>query len=97
MKKPVLLFYFLLSISRVFPQMTDVETMLPKIAAEKNDSVRARLIWHCLGTSETDPVTDMRIAEKLLVQSKKMKDPVEEVLALGCLGYDYRLFGNNAM
>jgi tetratricopeptide (TPR) repeat protein len=30
------------------------------------------------------------------VQSRKIKDPIEEVIALACLGYDYRLFGDNA-
>ena len=80
----------------VFAQVPDTDTMLPKIAAEKNDSIRTRIIWHCLGTSETDPVLDMQIAEKLLIQSKINKDPIEEVFALACLGYDYRLFGDNA-
>ena len=96
MKKALIFFCFLGAFNGVYSQVPDIDSMLVKIAAAKNDSVRTRLIWHSMGTSETDPVMDMQIAEKLLVQSKKLKDPIEEVLALGCLGYDYRLFGDNS-
>ena len=54
------------------------------------------MVWHSLGTSETDPVLDLQIAEKLLVQSRKIKDPIEEVISLGCTGYDYRLLADKA-
>ena len=91
-----LLLTVLLNFQNVFAQVPDTDKMLPKIEAEKDDSARARLVWHCLGTSETDPVYDLRIAEKLLVHSRKRKDKVEEVFALSCLGYDYRLFGDKS-
>ncbi len=90
------LFFLTVCFNIVFSQVPDIDKMLPKISVEINDSIRARMIWSCLGTSEMDPVLDMQIAEKLLVQSKQLKDPVEEVFALACLGYDYRLFGDNA-
>lgn len=85
----------LLFVNFSFAQLPNTDSMLVKIAAEKNDSARARLIWHTMGTSETDPVLDMQIAEKLLEQSHKTNDKIEEVLALSCLGYDYRAFGDN--
>jgi tetratricopeptide (TPR) repeat protein len=95
MKIIIIIVCIILSIGTVFPQALDTDTMLAKIAAEKNDSIRARIVWDCLGTSETDPVLDMRIAEKLLVHSKQTNDSLEAVFALACLGYDYRAFGDN--
>ncbi len=92
--KRIALFSFILSINTVFSQVPDTDTMLPKIESEKNDDARSKLLWHCLGTSETDPVFDMQIADKLLMHSKKTKDQTEEVFALACIGYDYRLLGN---
>src|ERR1035437_3065284 len=94
-KFSIIIISCLLSIYSCFAQVPNTDSMLPKIAAEKSDSARARLIWHCLGTSETDPVLDMEIAEKLYKQSKITNDPIEEVIALSCIGYDYRAFGDN--
>ena len=79
----------------MFAQAANIDEMLPKIAAEKNDSARAVMIWNCLGTSETDPVYDMHLAEKLLVQAQDNNDRLAEIFALSCLGYDYRAFGDN--
>jgi hypothetical protein len=95
MKIILLLISFLLYLQTALSQVPDTAKMFPKIASEQNDSIRARLIWYCLGTSETDPVLDMQIAEKLLVQARKTKDKIGEVFALACLGYDYRAFGDN--
>jgi tetratricopeptide (TPR) repeat protein len=74
----------------------DMTRLLPKIAAEKNDSSRFYLAFSGLTISETNPVLDMHNAEQLLVYAKKNKDAVCEVLGLGCLGYDYRAFGSTA-
>jgi hypothetical protein len=87
MKRIIIALFFLTTSSKIgFAQVPNTDTMMLKIAAEKNDSARAYLVWHSLGTSETDPVLDLQIAEKLLVQSRKIKDPIEEVISLGCIG-----------
>jgi hypothetical protein len=44
MKKVIVLFSFLLSINTAFSQSENIETMLQKIAAEKNDNTRIDLI-----------------------------------------------------
>jgi len=97
MKKlfPILVFCCLAFINSVFAQVPNTDSMMVKIAAEKNDSARARLIWDAMGTSETDPLLDIQIAEKLLEQSHKTNDKIEEVMGLSCLGYDYRSLGDN--
>ena len=73
-----------------------MEELLPKIAAEKNDSARFYIGFSGLTISETNPVLDMHNADVLLVHGQLQKDKVSQVLGLACLGYDYRAFGNTA-
>jgi tetratricopeptide (TPR) repeat protein len=73
----------------------NLDTLLPKIAAEKNDSARFYLAMSALTISETNPVQDMLNSEKILVFGQKNNDPVCMLLGLACLGYDYREFGNH--
>ncbi len=94
MKKIIPLLCLFLGIHSAFAQVPNTESMLPKIEAEKNEDARAKLLWHTMGTSETDPVLDLEIADKLLVHSRKTHDVVEKVFAVACMGYDYRLLGN---
>ncbi|MCX6225545.1 MAG: hypothetical protein NTV01_12480 [Bacteroidia bacterium] len=94
MKKTIILFSLLLSINPVFSQSGNIDTMLQKIAAEKDDNIRIDLINDLYsGTTETDPVLDMNIAQKLLFQSQKNKDKVSEAMALLEIGYSNRSFG----
>jgi tetratricopeptide (TPR) repeat protein len=72
----------------------NLDTLIPKIAAEKNDSARFYLALSALTISETNPVQDMLNSEKILVYGQKYNDPVCQLLGLACLGYDYREFGN---
>jgi len=95
MKKTVLLICFLCTIQICFAQHAD--TLLQKIAAEKNDSRRMNLIFdYFADTQDTDPVLDMQRAKKLLQQSHELEDPIGEALALTEIGYAYRAFGNTA-
>ena len=73
-----------------------VEDLLPKIAAEKNDSARFYLAFSTLTVSETNPVLDMHNADVLLVHGQMTGDKVSQTLGLLCLGYDYRVFGSTA-
>jgi len=73
-----------------------IEELLPKIAAEKNDSARFYLAFSMLTVSETNPVLDMHNADVLLVHGQMTGDKVAQTLGLLCLGYDYRVFGSTA-
>src|SRR6478735_7778403 len=73
----------------------DLDTLFPKISAEKNDSARYYLAMSALTISETNPVQDMLNSEKILVYGQKNNDPVCQLLGLACLGYDYREFGDH--
>ena len=73
----------------------EMDTLLPKISVEKNDSIRFYLALSALTISETNPVQDMLNSEKVLLLGQKNNDPVCQLLGLACLGYDYREFGNN--
>ena len=95
MKKILILFGFIISIHAVFSQSEDLDSMLKKIAAEKNDNTRIDLINDLyLSTTESDPVLDMQNAQKLLLQSQKNKDKIAEAMALTEIGYSFRSFGN---
>jgi tetratricopeptide (TPR) repeat protein len=91
---PVLLLALVLHTAPVHAQR--MEDLLPKIAAEKNDSARFYLAFSGLTTSETNPVLDMHNADVLLVHGQMTGDKVSQTLGLLCLGYDYRVFGSTA-
>ena len=97
MKKVIILFSLLLSINAAFSQSEGIDTMLQKIAAEKDDNTRIDLINDfTLGALDSYPILNMQNNEKLLLQSKKNKDKIAEAMALSFIGYDYRLFGNTS-
>ena len=96
MKKIILILSLYLIAPNANTQNPDMSSLLPKIAKEKNDSSRFYLAFSGLTISETNPVLDMKNAEILLVYAQKKNDAICEVLGLGCLGYDYRAFGNTA-
>lgn len=91
-----LLLCFCAFLHSVSAQSPDINALLQKITLEKSDSVRFYLAASALTISETNPVLDMKNAEVILVHGQKIKDKVCQVLGLGCLGYDYRAFGNTA-
>jgi tetratricopeptide (TPR) repeat protein len=96
MKKIIILASLLISIGTVVAQSPNLDSLFQKLSVEKNDSAHFYLAFSCLTISETNPVQDMLNAEKLLVYAQKNNDKMSEVMALGCFGYDYRAFGNNA-
>ncbi|MDI6804591.1 MAG: tetratricopeptide repeat protein [Bacteroidota bacterium] len=96
MKKILYIFFFCMSLHSTFAQTPNLETILHKLTGEKNDSIRFYLAFSVLTVSETNPVLDMHNAEIILLHGQKYDDKVCQVLGLGCLGYDYRAFGNTA-
>ena len=104
MKKPIGLSIFLLitiqfsvaqSAKIDFSQKPpNLDSLLPKIKAEKNDSARYYLAMSALTISETNPVEDMHNSEIILLHGQKNNDLVCQVLGYCCLCYDYIAFGN---
>ncbi len=72
----------------------NMDSLLPKIAAEKNDSARYYLAMSALTISETNPVEDMHNSEIILLHGQKNNDLVCQLLGYSCLCYDYIAFGN---
>lgn len=72
----------------------NLDSLLPKIAAEKNDSARYYLAMTALTISETNPVEDMHNSEIILLHGQKNNDLVCQLLGYACLCYDYIAFGN---
>ena len=71
-----------------------LDSLFPKIAAEKNDSARYYLAMTALTISETNPVEDMHNSEKILLYGQKNNDLVCQALGYSCLSYDYIAFGD---
>ncbi len=94
MKKLLTLVCLFTAIRHGISQNEIADSIWQKVATEKNDSARFYLIFSMLTESETNPVLDMENAEKLLVPCEKSNDKVGQVLCIGCIGYDYRAFGN---
>ena len=58
----------------------NMDSLLPKIAAEKNDSARYYLAMSALTISETNPVEDMHNSEIILLHGQKNNDLVCQLL-----------------
>jgi tetratricopeptide (TPR) repeat protein len=94
-KRTLILIWFLASINSAFSQSDSIDIMLQKIATEKDDNSRIDLINDLYsGTTDSNPVLDMQIAQKLLLQSQKNNDKIAEAIAMSEIGYSYRSFGN---
>ena len=72
----------------------NIDSLLIKIAAEKNDSARYYLAMSGLTISETNPVEDMHNSEAIFLYGQKNNDLVCQLLGYACLCYDYIAFGN---
>jgi hypothetical protein len=95
MKKIIIFLTLLLSIQTAFSQSEKIDSILQKIAAEADDDARINLINNVISkTAHSDPLLDMQINQKLLLQSQKNKDKIAEAMALAGIGYNYRSFGN---
>jgi tetratricopeptide (TPR) repeat protein len=93
MKKIVILFFCVASIQITFAQ--DIDSLLSKIAAEKDDDLRVEIMFNFfLNTAEIDPILALKNVQKLLVYSKEKKDIISEAYAIVSIGYIYRGFGN---
>ena len=99
--KIITLFCFVVSIiplciGNAFAQKLNVDSMLQKIAVEKDDDKKIDLI-RSFHTSEFNntPSLSIEIGIKLLKQNRQDKNIIEESSAYSFLGHGYRLMGNN--
>ena len=95
MKKIMTFFCFLLSMQTAFSQNEGIDSMLQKIAAEKDDSRRIDIIYSSLVIiGETNPVLGLKYAQKLLDYSQINKDKIGEAYAISYMGKMYGVSGN---
>ena len=94
-KKIYFFICLMLAMQVAYPQGLNVDSMLQKIALEKDDNQRIDLIYSIYSaTSETDPQISIANAQKVLEQSQKNNDKIGEAMALATTGASYRLMGN---
>jgi tetratricopeptide (TPR) repeat protein len=96
MKKIIILFCFIVNMQIAFTQILNVDSILQKIAVEKDDDKKIEL-FESLHTNEfnNSPNLVNEIGLKLLKQSQTDKSIIEESEAYSMLGHGYRLMGNN--
>jgi tetratricopeptide (TPR) repeat protein len=98
MRKCILLFWIalnMLSFSKVFAQKRNVDSLLQKIAMEKDSDKKLALTMEFYTPAiNNDPAYPIEIGLKFLKQSQADKNIVEEVSAYSFLGHGYRLLGN---
>lgn len=95
MKKIIFLFCFSISVQIAFAQIQNIDSLLPKIISEKDNDIRFDMFADFFSyTAESDPFSDLKNAQKLLIQSQKNNDKIGEAFAFSKSGYNYRSLGN---
>jgi len=95
MKKIITLFCFLTSMQTLFAQKTNVDSILQKVAVEKNGDNKFDLFISMIGTEiNNNPEWCIETGLKILNQSKSEKSNIERTVAYSFLGQGYRLLGN---
>lgn len=95
MKHIITLIFFLFTAGIVFSQNLNADSILKKIDAANGDTSVLNKIFNSTGNlSEVDPILDMKITQKLLMQYEKLSDKKNIAFALANIAYDYRAFGN---
>jgi hypothetical protein len=95
MRKIIIIFSLLVSSYTAFSQSDSIDIKLQKIAAEKDDNIRIDLINDLTSIIvDVNPLLDLQINQKLLLQSQRNKDKIAEAMALTGIGYDQRSYGN---
>jgi tetratricopeptide (TPR) repeat protein len=93
MKKIITLFFLIASMQTAFAQ--DIDSLLTKYSAAKNDSLRYETIQEFyVRFSEADPILFLKAAERFLTYSQENKDKAGEAFATSMIGYCYRGLGN---
>lgn len=95
MKKLLVLFCFLLVTALAYTQTQSPDSILQKLAIEKNEDKKVDLIISIWETGfDRDPYLLIRTGQALLVQAQKNSAIIEEASAYCILGTGYRISGN---
>ena len=96
MKKIIIFFCFLTSVQASFAQKTNVDSILQKVAVEKDGDKKFDLFINLVGTEiNNDPKWCIETGLKILSQSKDENSNIERAVAYSFLGQGYRLLGNS--
>lgn len=95
MKSLLFLICFLLCIHKASPQSQSVDTLLQKLAVEKDEDKKVDLIVSIWATGlDRDPYQVIQAGQVLLKQSQEHNDILKEAAAYCFLGTGYRTSGN---
>lgn len=95
-KKIIAFFFFVAGIQTAVAQKTNVDSILQKVAIEKDEDKKVDLLVSMVSTEiNNDPVWGIETGLKLLNQSNKGNNNIELSVAYSFLGQGYRLLGNN--
>ncbi len=96
MIKYITLFLLLPVCASLYAQKRNVDSMIQKIAREKEDDKKMQLIVDFYTPEiNNEPAYAIDLGLKLLKQSQADKNIIETSSAYSCLGQGYRLLGNN--
>ena len=96
MKKIITLFCFIASMQMAFAQKTNVDSILQKVAVERNEDKKFDLLISLIGTEiNNNPEWCIQTGLKILNQSKSDNKNIEMTVAYSFLGQGYRLLGNS--
>ena len=96
MKKIITLFCFIASMQMAFAQKTNVDSVLQKVAAERNEDKKLDLLISLVGAEiNNNPTWCIETGLKILNQSKNESSYTEMTVAYSFLGQGYRLLGNS--
>jgi tetratricopeptide (TPR) repeat protein len=96
MKKIITLFCFIASIQIAFAQKTNIDSILQKVAVEKDDNKKFDLFISLIGTEiNNDPKWCIETGIKILNQSQRENEKIGMTVAYSFLGQGYRLLGNS--
>ncbi|MBK8089023.1 MAG: tetratricopeptide repeat protein [Chitinophagaceae bacterium] len=96
MKKIIALFCFVASMQTVFAQGINVDSILQKVAVEKDGDKKFDLLISLIGTEiNNNPEWCIQTGLKILNQSKGESSNIEKTVAYSFLGQGYRLLGNS--
>ena len=95
MKKIIALFCFVAGMQTVFAQKANVDSILQKVAVEKDENKRFDLFISMVGTEiNNDPKWCIETGLKILNQAQRENDNIGQTMAYSFLGQGYRLLGN---
>lgn len=95
MKKIITLLCFVVSMQTVFAQGANVDSILQKVAVEKDENKKFDLLVSMVGTEiNNDPKWCIETGLKILNQAQIKNDNIGLTVAYSFLGQGYRLLGN---